>query len=559
MTRRLNLDSPKFKQKFVRTIIDNTPVCYGLIDNSFSVLFANQRYLQLRKITGKNIFGKKCYVAVNGGVPCVECAVRDAMETGRPQKLLRKDVLQDGTINYISDLAIPVLDENAGDYEYIVEILTDRTEEVHAQEQTDALFLKIVDWMIKSLERKDPYTSQHSRDVSVISAKLTWYLGLGPRAVFNATLGGLLHDLGKLYVPDNILSKTERLNEDELAKIKEHPMFTYLLFPPTENFRAIRDISISHHERWDGTGYPMGLKGEDIPLEARIAAIADTYDAITTARPYKTASSHEVALSEIKKNAGTQFDPYLVDKFLQMIDDFGLTKDYLISPDESTKIGEKIHTDNYVQREIITAPDNPERQDQKRDDGDIGNLETSDSFLNAIFDNTPAYFNIVDEDFDLLYASKNFAYISNKTPDEMVGMKCWDAMDKKSLCLQSGSRPSCPVSKALDTNEPHRAVIEHPTEEQTLYFSSYAVPIELEDANGEPFKCCLEILFDITKERNIQINFEEDLKHIISILYNLVAEMESAATSKADEILEEAKSFKDYLNLVKNQIETSQN
>jgi HD-GYP domain-containing protein (c-di-GMP phosphodiesterase class II) len=483
------------------------------------------------------------------------------METGQPQKIRRKDVLPDGTINYISDLAIPIADEKSDDYEYVVEILTDRTKEVLAQEQTDALFLKIVDWMIKMLEKKDPYTSQHSRNVSIISSKLTWYLELGPKAVFNATLGGLLHDLGKLYIPNNILAKTEKLDDVELSIIKEHPMFTYLLFPPTENFRVIRDISISHHERWDGKGYPLGLNGEDIPIEARIAAIADTYDAMTSDRPYRSGKNHEVALEEIKNGAGAQFDPFLVNKFLQMIDEYGLNKEYLLSPDESSKIGHKIHTSNYVEREVITAPDDPERNDERQGAGVIDGFDTTESFINAIFDNTPAYYAIVDEEFNLLYASKNFTYLWDKPICDVLGKKCWEnTVDKDAECFQlDHGRPSCPVSKALETNDFHHAILEHNVQGQRLFFNTYAVPIELEDINGEPFKCCMEILFDITKEKQLHLKFEEDLKHVISILYNLIAEMELSSSGKSDEILAEVNNFNDYLNIIQNQLESSQN
>jgi hypothetical protein len=167
----------------------------------------------------------------------------------------------------------------------------------------------------------------------------------------------------------------------------------------------------------------------------------------------------------------------------------------------------------------------------------------------------------VDEEFNLLYASKNFTYICNKPIEEMIGGKCWNIMDNKIVeCSQlTDGRPSCPVSRALETNKFHNAVLEYHDHGESLYFNSYAVPIEMEDTNGEPFKCCMGILFDITKEKQVQLNFEEDLKHIISTLYNLVAEMELTASGKTNEILEEAKSFNDYLNIIKSQLETHQN
>ncbi|MCL1892966.1 MAG: HD domain-containing protein [Holophagaceae bacterium] len=557
MTRRLDLDSPRFKQKFIRTLIENTPVCYVLLDKSYRILFVNQQYMQLRKIAGKNIVGELCYYSINGGEPCSYCAVRDTIESGKPQELLRKDTLPDGSVTYISDLAIPILDEKTGELEYILEILTDRTKEILIKEQTDIMFMEIIDGLITILEKKDAYTCNHCRDVSAISSKLTWYLGLGPRAAFNAVLGGLLHDLGKLHIPDNVLLKNGKLDDAEFAKMKEHPLFTYLLLPDTNTFQSIRDIAIAHHERWDGRGYPNQLKGTDIPLEARIAAIADTYNAMTSTRPYRKELSHEIAMEEIKKNSGTQFDPHLVDCFAQMVEDFGLDKDSLSSKDESLAITQNFIANSFLQRNIVCTSQPDGSQVEHPKERKLEHFDETNSFLSAIFDNTPAFYMIVDDDLNVLYASENYTYVLGKTIEEIMAGKCYDVSNKKrcSVRRENGCE-GCLIATALKSGNMQHSLVEETDDDQTFFFDAYAIPIELDGIDGSPIKCCLEILFDQTKEKRVQHNFERDLRQIISILYNLVAELELDDSGSVVKISEEASSFKEYLDLIHGQLAT---
>jgi HD-GYP domain-containing protein (c-di-GMP phosphodiesterase class II) len=131
--------------------------------------------------------------------------------------------------------------------------------------------------------------------------------------------GALLHDIGKMGVPANILLKPEKLTNEEWEQMRKHPEFAYDLLSPIKYLQPALDIPYCHHEKWDGSGYPRQLKGEQIPIAARIFAIADVWDAITSDRPYRKAQSKEEALKYIKQQSGKHFDPQVVDAFLKLI------------------------------------------------------------------------------------------------------------------------------------------------------------------------------------------------------------------------------------------------
>jgi putative nucleotidyltransferase with HDIG domain len=174
--------------------------------------------------------------------------------------------------------------------------------------------------LAKALEARDDNTSSHSLNVTRYSMLLGEHLGLDEEELRALSQGALMHDLGKIGIPDDILKKPGGLDEAEFEIIKQHPMLTSEILDSLETSDHFAAIARSHHERWDGAGYPDGLNGEDIPLLARIVAIADAWDAMTTNRVYRDAMDENIALNifEREKDSG-QWDPYLVETFIKLI------------------------------------------------------------------------------------------------------------------------------------------------------------------------------------------------------------------------------------------------
>lgn len=141
--------------------------------------------------------------------------------------------------------------------------------------------------------------------------------------VSNLSLLAKTHDLGNLNIPDPILFKNEKLAKEEWDIMRQHPEKGYRIARFITELSDVADLILRHHEKWDGTGYPLRIKGDDIPIECRILSIVDAYDAMTTNRPYRKAFSREQAIKEIKSNAGTQFDPHLVEVFLTVLQEEG--------------------------------------------------------------------------------------------------------------------------------------------------------------------------------------------------------------------------------------------
>ncbi len=181
------------------------------------------------------------------------------------------------------------------------------------------LFVNILQVMAKVLEAKDPYTKFHSEKVAKYARQIGKRVGYTQRQMELIQMAGILHDFGKIGIKESLLNKAGALTDTEYEAIKRHPLIASAILEPIEELRIIiRDIK-HHHERWDGNGYPSGLKGEEIPLGARILCIADSYDAMTTSRSYHEPMPEEDARRELELCSGKQFDPKLVDIFLEII------------------------------------------------------------------------------------------------------------------------------------------------------------------------------------------------------------------------------------------------
>lgn len=171
----------------------------------------------------------------------------------------------------------------------------------------------------RALDLRDQETEGHSRRVTDLSERLARALGISEAEIVHIRRGALLHDIGKMGVPDRILLKTDNLSPTEWRQMRRHPQDAYEMLFPITFLRPALDIPLCHHEKWDGTGYPQGLKGENIPLSARLFAIIDVWDALRSNRPYRAAWSETRTREHIQALAGTHFDPAVVDVFLQMM------------------------------------------------------------------------------------------------------------------------------------------------------------------------------------------------------------------------------------------------
>ena len=180
---------------------------------------------------------------------------------------------------------------------------------------------KTIEGWARALDLRDHETEGHSRRVTDMAVRLGKTLGLDQEDLRQLQRGALLHDIGKIAVPDSILLKKGKLTRKEMAQIQQHPEHAKLFMEQIEFLKPAMAIPYSHHERWDGKGYPQGLKGEQIPFLARIFAVADVWDALTSERSYHKAMSFAEALDTIRSEAGTHFDPQVVDAFIKMLGD----------------------------------------------------------------------------------------------------------------------------------------------------------------------------------------------------------------------------------------------
>jgi len=178
-----------------------------------------------------------------------------------------------------------------------------------------------IETILNTLYEKDKSSEVHSRTVSQISERISVAYGMNSQEVSVVKTAGLLHDIGKIIIPISIITKKGKLTSEEYNLIKGHPEIGFRILNSTHDMRSVSNIVLSHHERWDGNGYPRGIKADDIPLQSRIIFIADSFDAMTSERTYRKIFTNEEALDEICKNSGTQFDPKLVEIFKAHFDE----------------------------------------------------------------------------------------------------------------------------------------------------------------------------------------------------------------------------------------------
>ena len=185
----------------------------------------------------------------------------------------------------------------------------------------------------KSIQERDIVTYEHSRRVATYAQRLARYLGWSRREARDLALAGLVHDLGKTWIGNDILLKSEKLSDEERRQMERHPIIGARILIGCDVHPFYVETVLYHHEAWDGHGYPTGLKGEEIPLSARILTVADVFDALTSQRPYKPAMSLDAAREWLLQGSALSFDPMVIQAFLNLLDEY---PDFTISQRSNT-------------------------------------------------------------------------------------------------------------------------------------------------------------------------------------------------------------------------------
>jgi len=198
-------------------------------------------------------------------------------------------------------------------------LVQERTKLQEAHSQLLGAYEATIEGWSRAMDLRDRETEGHSQRVAGLTVQMAMAMGMNPQELVHVRRGALLHDMGKLGVHDSILLKPDKLTDEEWILMRQHPQLAYNMLHPIEYLHPALDIPYCHHEKWDGSGYPRGLKGDEIPLAARLFAIVDVWDALTSDRPYRGAWTNENALAYIKEQSGKHFEPQIVDLFFSVI------------------------------------------------------------------------------------------------------------------------------------------------------------------------------------------------------------------------------------------------
>ena len=258
-----------------------------------------------------------------------KASVDEALYEGKPYNIDHRIVLPDGSERIVHEQAEVFFDET-GNAIRMIGTVQDITERKRADEELQHTLEKlrkalggIIQAVALTVEARDPYTAGHQRRATNLARAVATEMGLSEEQIDGIRMAGVVHDLGKISVPAGILNKPGRLTKNEFAIIQTHPQVGYDVLKTIEFPWPVAQIVHQHHERIDGSGYPAGLKGEEIMLEARILAVADVVEAMCSHRPYRPAWSIDEALGEIRQNRGVRYDPEVVDACLSLFGDEG--------------------------------------------------------------------------------------------------------------------------------------------------------------------------------------------------------------------------------------------
>lgn len=321
-----------------RTTFDSMPYGVMLIDREFNIIRINNYIAKISGIPIKELIGKKCYEVIHRQDRPIEgCPVSMSIKTNRAEGLeyyepklgihfmISSAPLFDEeglAIAYVSSLIdiTEVKDKEKKLIESRAAFLNMLRDTTSAYKELKELHDNLILAFANAMDAKSRWTKGHSERVTEYALAIAQIMGLNEEEIDTLRAAGLLHDIGKIGTYDVILDKPDKLTDEEFALVRMHPIKGEEILRPIKELLHILPIVRSHHERIDGKGYPDGLKGEEIPLLARILCVADSFDSMTADRPYRRAPGRDYAIAEFKRCSGTQFDPEVAEAFLKVLE-----------------------------------------------------------------------------------------------------------------------------------------------------------------------------------------------------------------------------------------------
>ncbi|MDT8903197.1 HD domain-containing phosphohydrolase [Anaeroselena agilis] len=299
----------------LRPLFMYMPGAVVILKKDFTIIDANELVLRVTGMQLQAVRGKKCYEVLGNGELCGDCLVQKAFVSGRPESGAKLKYDRNGRQKYGQQTVIPVKDRH-GNIEQVFEIVTDITQEVSLEMENLQSLMDIVTSMVHLIESRDPPTKTHSANVQSLALSIGKHIGLGDNELKELSIAAILHDIGKICIPEPILNKPERLTDAEFSIIRRHPQIGYDALKHIGRLQNVSDAIRDHHEHFDGRGYPHGRKKDEISVLARIIAVADVFEALTSDRVYRKAMSVEQAIAIIQAGRERQFDPIAVDALL---------------------------------------------------------------------------------------------------------------------------------------------------------------------------------------------------------------------------------------------------
>jgi PAS domain S-box-containing protein len=306
----------------LETLMSCAPVGFGFVDRDFRMQRLNERLAAVNGSTVADQLGRKVCDITPELWPTIEPAYRQVLTTGEAIvnfEISGPSAESPGRRRHWLDSWYPVRieDEIVG----IGIVVVDVTERHEAEAAHMELTHAAVSAIGATVEVRDPYTSGHQDRVADMSAAIARELGLDTFTVEGIHLAASIHDIGKIAVPSEILNKTGSLRPAEFELIKNHSQIGHDIIAGIAFPWPVADMILQHHERFDGSGYPGGLRGDEITIGARIVAVADVFEAMSSHRPYRASRGPDAALQEIRRGRGTSYDPSVVDAFLSLVAD----------------------------------------------------------------------------------------------------------------------------------------------------------------------------------------------------------------------------------------------